>query len=145
MQKTCLLLLFTFFLFSLSAITHSHYDENEIRFVKDKKPLNDQYQSLLRSSGLWQQFQENNPNWFVIFNEQNQLPHRAFGSPIQINSVNDFLINNNFILPNDLRESYSIKNDKYITKKFIQYTSRCKFTYQLIIFEIRNYEFSFYS
>ncbi len=121
MQKTCLLLIFTFFLFSLSAITHSHYDENEIRFVKDKKPLNDQYQSLLRSSSLWQQFQENNPNWFVIFNEQNQLPHRAFGSPIQINSVHDFLINNNFILPNDLRQSYSIKNDKYITKKFIQY------------------------
>lgn len=121
MNKTCLLLLFTFFLFSLSATTHSHYDENEVRFVKDKKPLNDQYQSLLRSSGLWQQFQENNPNWFVIFNEQNQLPHRAFGSPIQINSVNDFLINNNFIIPNDLRESYCIKNDKYITKKFIQY------------------------
>ena len=123
MKKTYLLLILAVLFLNLSATTHSHYDENEIRFVENKKPLDDQYQSYLRQNSLWQQFHVNHPSWYVIFNEQNQLPHRAFGSPIQINNVNEFLIDNNFDIPNDLRELYSSKNDKYITKKFIQYHS----------------------
>ena len=99
---------YLYFLISLSAITHSHHDDNEIRFVKNKQPLDNQYQSYLRKM-VWSQFQSANSNWFVIFNEQNRLPHRAFGSPIQINSINDFLIDYNFIIPNDLRESILYK------------------------------------
>ena len=121
MKKSFLLSLLSIFFISLSATTHSHHDDNEIRFVKNKQPLDNQYQTYLRKNTVWSQFQSANSNWYVIFNEQNRLPHRAFGSPIQINSINDFLIDYNFDLPSDLRELYSNKNDKYTTKKFIQY------------------------
>ena len=121
MKKFFLLSVLSFLFISLSAATHGHYDDNEIRFVENKQPLDKQYQAHLRKNTVWSQFQSVNSNWYVIFNEQNRLPHRAFGSPIQINSINDFLIDNNFNLPNDLRELYSNKNDNYTTKKFIQY------------------------
>ena len=121
MKKSFLLSLLSILFISLSATTHSHHDDNEIRFVKNKQPLDNQYQTYLRKNTVWSQFQSANSNWYVIFNEQNRLPHRAFGSPIQINSINDFLIDYNFDLPSDLRELYSNKNDKYTTKKFIQY------------------------
>ena len=121
MKKSFLLSLLSILFISLSATTHSHHDDNEIRFVKNKQPLDNQYQDYLRKNTVWSQFQSANSNWYVIFNEQNRLPHRAFGSPIQINSINDFLIDNNFDLPSDLRELYSNKNDNYTTKKFIQY------------------------
>tara|TARA_B100002052_G_scaffold89372_1_gene82223 strand:+ start:23253 stop:26048 length:2796 start_codon:yes stop_codon:yes gene_type:complete len=121
MKKSFLLSLLSILFISLSATTHSHHDDNEIRFVKNKQPLDNQYQEYLRKNTVWSQFQSANSNWYVIFNEQNRLPHRAFGSPIQINNINDFLIDNNFNLPSDLRELYSNKNDNYTTKKFIQY------------------------
>ena len=57
----------------------------------------------------------------MIFNERNQLPHRAFGSPIAINDLQAFLSAQNFILPDNLRESSNIRNDKYITKTYTQY------------------------
>mgnify|MGYP001460699278 CR=1 FL=1 len=121
MKKSFLLSLLSILFISLSAATHSHHDDNEIRFVKNKQPYDNQYQAYLRKNTVWSQFQSVNTNWYVIFNEQNRLPHRAFGSPIQISNINDFLIDNNFDLPNDLREFYSLKNDKYTTKKFVQY------------------------
>ena len=63
----------------------------------------------------------NNSDWFVIFNENNQLPHRAFGTPIATNNLFTFLSANNFSLPTDLREEFSIKNDKYINTAYVQY------------------------
>ena len=40
---------------------------------------------------MWQGFMAQHPDWFVIFNESNQMPHRAFGAPIQISDLFSFL------------------------------------------------------
>ena len=121
MKKVIPLLLGSIISFGLFAAKHNHTDENELRYVKDKSELNKQYQEQLRKTKLWHNFNNNNPGWFVIFNERNQLPHRAFGTPIPVNDLQSFLILQDFILPNDLREFSSVKNDKYINKTYVQY------------------------
>ena len=103
------------------ASKHNHIDENEVRYIKENMVLNPQYQELLRNSQLWQNFRTNHSDWFVIFNENNQLPHRAFGAPIAVNDLQSFLSTQNFILPNDLRELSVVKNDKHINKTYVQY------------------------
>ena len=55
------------------------------------------------------------------------LPHRAFGTPVQLSngsSVGEgfkFLSDHNFTLPNDLRLENVKKNDKHINLHFKQY------------------------
>ena len=114
MKKAISILLVSIISIGLFATKHNHNDEYEVRYVKVKPELNKQYQEQLRNSILWQDFRANNPNWFVIFNENNQLPHRAFGEPIYTNDLISFLATNNFSLPNDLRLKSEIKNDKFI-------------------------------
>ena len=121
-MKNLFLTLFSLLItYSSFSTVHNHSDANEIRYVKESMILNPQYQEFLRNGNLWKNFRLSYPNWFVIFNERNQLPHRAFGSPIPINDLQSFLSAQNFVLPNDLRELSSVKNDKYINKTFIQY------------------------
>ena len=103
------------------ACKNNHFDSNEVRYITENMSLNPQYQEFLRNSSLWQDFRSNNSDWFVIFNERNQLPHRAFGSPIPVNDFQSFLSTHNFVLPNDLRELSTVKNDKHINKRYIQY------------------------
>ena len=107
--------------FNLFSATHHHSDEYEVRYIKENMVLNSQYQESLRNAQLWSKFADSNPNWFVIFNERNRLPHRAFGEPIPVNDLQSFLNFNNFILPNDLREVSVVRNDKYINKIYTQY------------------------
>tara|TARA_B100001758_G_C18416520_1_gene620348 strand:- start:5242 stop:8124 length:2883 start_codon:yes stop_codon:yes gene_type:complete len=117
-------LLFFILIFSINLFStthHHHFDEYEVRYVKANMELDKQYQEQLRNGDLWKNFRSNNDGWFVIFNERNQLPHRAFGTPISINNLESFLSLNNFVLPNDLREVSVVKNDKYINKRYIQY------------------------
>lgn len=122
MKKNILSLILLVLVFSSAFATkHNHADENEVRYVKKNVELNPQYQQQLRNTEMWQNFMAENPNWFVIFNENNQMPHRAFGAPIQINDLFSFLATNNFVLPVDLREYSSTKNDKYINKTYVQY------------------------
>ena len=121
MRKSLVLAVITVLSSSSFASKHNHTDKNEVRFIKENTVLNPQYQQQLRNSILWQDFRANNPDWFVIFNENNQLPHRAFGAPISVNNLQSFLSLNNFILPNDLREKTNVRNEKYINKTFIQY------------------------
>ena len=103
---------------SVFATRCNHTDENEVRYIKNSVELNPQYQQQLRNADMWQDFMAQNPDWFVIFNESNQMPHRAFGAPIQISDLFSFLATNNFDLPVDLREQSSTKNDKYINKTY---------------------------
>ena len=121
MRKFLILAVLTVLTSNSFASKHNHTDENEVRFIKENTVLNPQYQQELRNSILWQDFRANNPDWFVIFNENNQLPHRAFGAPISVNNLQSFLSLNNFIMPNDLREKTNVRNEKYINKTFIQY------------------------
>ena len=100
------------------ATKHEHIDENEVRYYK-VNPLDVTIQQQLREGSVWQSFLSDNPNWFVMFDENNKMPHRAFGEPIQLsgssnNEVLSFLSTTNFTLPTDLRVENRSKNDKYI-------------------------------
>ncbi len=120
MNKLLLLILFISS-FNLFSTTHHHSDEHEVRYIKENMMINSHYQESLRNSLLWKGFIDNNPNWFVIFNERNQLPHRAFGEPIPVSNLKLFLALNNFILPNDLRQVSTVRNEKHINKIYNQY------------------------
>ena len=120
MKKVYLLLLSLILLNNLFAQKHNHTDENDVRYHNHKQ-IDKNFQQNLRNSNLWQNFVSNNADWFVIFNEGNQLPHRAFGKPILVNNFQSFLSDNNFNIPSDLRQISSVKNDKYITENFVQY------------------------
>ncbi len=121
-MKNIIVLLFSLIVgLNSFATKHNHFDENEVRYIKDKTPLNPQYQEFLRNNSLWQNFRAVYTDWFVIFNERNQLPHRAFGSPIAVNDIKVFLNSQDFILPNDLRQKAVLENDKYINRIYTQY------------------------
>lgn len=65
-------------------ITNS-YDRTEVRYITNSKRLPDQtYQAELRSRSNWQNFLQQNGTWYVIFNEENARPHRAYGQPVQM-------------------------------------------------------------
>ncbi|MDG2085749.1 MAG: PepSY domain-containing protein [Flavobacteriales bacterium] len=120
MKKVYLLLLSLILLNNLFAQKHNHTDENDVRYHNHNQ-IDKNFQQNLRNSDLWQNFVSNNADWFVIFNEGNQLPHRAFGKPILVNNFQSFLSDNNFNIPSDLRQITSVKNDKYITENFVQH------------------------
>lgn len=64
------------------------HDKNEIRFITDNKRMPDtELQNELRNRANWQNFVQQNGTWYVIFNEENSRPHRAFGKPIPVFGV----------------------------------------------------------
>ena len=98
MRKNILSLSLLILVFSsVFAAKHNHTDGNEVRYVKKSVELNPQYQQQLRNAEMWKNFMHQNPDWFVIFNENNQMPHRAFGAPIQINDLFSFLVLQTFM------------------------------------------------
>ena len=127
---TIILSFIIFFSNPISATKHTHDDPNEIRYVKEEIRLNDKLQSSLRSQNAWQNFLIENPNWFTYFNEYNYKPHRAFGSPIKLNSSGstkdkiDFFISNSlseFNLPENLFLDNKNSNSKF---KHFNYSQR---------------------
>ncbi len=63
-------------------------DRNDVRFVKNGKRLPDVgYQEELRNKANWQSFLQANGTWYVVFNEENQRPHPAFGTPIPVSGT----------------------------------------------------------
>jgi Zn-dependent metalloprotease len=63
----------------------SNANKNDVRFIKNTKRMPDvAYQQALRESAEWQNFVTANGTWYVIYNEENAKPHRAFGTPIPI-------------------------------------------------------------
>ena len=125
MKSKILFIILTICSSFLYATKHSHIDKNEIRYY-NTTILDLTLQQQLREGSDWQTFLTYNPNWFVIFDENNKLPHRAFGEPIQLNGssnsdVLNFLSSKSFTLPTDLRFVNSSKNDKYINYHFNQF------------------------
>jgi len=125
MKSKVLFIIFAISTSFLFANKHNHTDKNEIRYFK-ASALDVNKQQQLRQESLWQLFLSNNPSWFVIFDENNQLPHKAFGEPIQLNGssntdVLNFLSTTSFTLPADLRSVNNIRNDKYINFDFNQF------------------------
>ncbi|MFL5762984.1 MAG: T9SS type A sorting domain-containing protein [Bacteroidia bacterium] len=63
----------------------SNANKNDVRFIKDPKRKPDvAFQQSLRQGAEWQNFMSANGTWYVIFNEENAKPHRAFGKPIAV-------------------------------------------------------------
>ncbi len=61
----------------------SNANKNDVRFITNPKRLPDvAFQQALRESAEWQNFVAANGQWYVIFNEENAKPHRAFGKAI---------------------------------------------------------------
>ena len=100
MKSKILFIILTISTSFLYATKHNHTDENEIRYF-NASPLDVTIQQHLREGELWQAFLFDNPNWFVMFDENNKLPHKAFGEPIQLSGssntdVLNFLSNTSF-------------------------------------------------
>jgi len=52
-------------------------------YVKNNKRMPDlAYQTKLRQKPAWQNFLQKHSTWHVEFNEENAMPHRAYGKPI---------------------------------------------------------------
>jgi Zn-dependent metalloprotease len=85
-MKYTFYLLFSFFSLSLYANGDPQYyrDPLEIRLINGTKQYDLVYQQLLREQTNWQQFLANHGTWYVHFNEENALPHRAYGQPIPV-------------------------------------------------------------
>lgn len=66
----------------------SSHDKNEVRFIKKLKQPDEAYQAQLRNKANWQNFVEENGTWYVVFNEENAKPHKAFGKPIAVSGAN---------------------------------------------------------
>ena len=125
MKSKFLFIILTISTSFLYATHHNHIDKNEIRYA-NASVLDVTLQQQLREGSVWQAFLSDHPNWFVMFDENNQLPHKAFGEPIQLNGssnvdVLNFLSNTSFTLPADLRFVNSTRNDKYINFDFNQF------------------------
>lgn len=68
-----------------SGHVHGYDDPLKVTFIKNPHKSHDlAYQQQLRNNTAWNEFFARNGNWSVLFNEENQMPHKAFGSPIQM-------------------------------------------------------------
>lgn len=130
-----LLTLIAIMSFSYAALSrgdiHHNFDPKLKRFMDDSKRLPDQqYQQSLREQQSWQQFNQQNGNWWVQFNETNEKPHRAFGTPIPLQLSSSpaaaglYFLNN--YLSNYLPSSVQLEflsapvSKKYVQTNFIQ-------------------------
>ena len=130
MKRNILSLILLLFFSSTFATKHNHTDENEIRYYK-ANPLDVTVQQQLREGSAWQSFLDEHPNWFVIFNENNKMPHRAFGEPITLtgsstSEVLSFISSTSFIVPTDLRLASTIRNEKHINMNLTQFYNNLK-------------------
>ena len=116
MKKQLLLLFISSFIFFNLFSSDSRTDEFEIRYIKESIHINTDLQHQLRNNVEWQLFLDIHPNWYVYFNENNSLPHRAFGEGFFVSSISDFVANDltMFDVPfSDLNLISETKNEKY--------------------------------
>ncbi|MEO5673632.1 MAG: T9SS type A sorting domain-containing protein [Chitinophagales bacterium] len=55
----------------------------------NKEQTNHAKQQQLRIASPWKQFSEKNPGWKVMFDERSAMPHRSYGTGIQITASGD--------------------------------------------------------
>lgn len=100
----------------------------EKTFVTNNKWMPDKtYQAELRNQPSWKSFLSRNGKWWVIFNEENQKPHRAYGQPVSTSGstiedrARNFIANElvDFHIPvTDLQLQGISENDK---QKFVNF------------------------
>lgn len=115
--------------FATGNLLTSH-DKGNVTFIKNTKRLPDAgWQAELRHRPAWQNFLQTHGTWYVQFNEDSHLPHRAFGKPIPTVGVDPesralFFANNflsEFDLPvNELHLQTINSNSKHINVIFHQ-------------------------
>jgi Zn-dependent metalloprotease len=128
--------IFTLLFLALTTLSYAGNDPEtntdplEVAFYNSAlMELDNHYQQYLRELGPWQNFLSENGTWYVHYNEQNQLPHRAYGQPIStfgstaqeqaVNFINDKL--GMFNIPaEDLSFSSSPAGKKYQYVNFTQ-------------------------
>jgi hypothetical protein len=73
---------------------HGTIDPHEVRFMQSK-PYSAHVQQTLRELPAWKNFVQSHGTWYVHFNETSALPHRAYGSPLEIpgNTVQEKSLN----------------------------------------------------
>jgi len=100
-----LLFLCITFVNSNAADIHHDYDPLLKQFIKDnKRTPNESLQTQLRGELTWQNFKIHNGDWWVQFNETNRKPHRAFGTPIALNTNNSPQAAANYFITNYLQD-----------------------------------------
>lgn len=76
----------------------SNANKNDVRYITNPKRLSDvAYQQELRERSSWKNFVATNGTWYVVFNEENSKPHRAFGKPITVFGMTPEMKAMNFI------------------------------------------------
>ena len=101
------------------------------RFIANNKSKpDDAVQQRLRSTVEWKSFKQQHGDWWVQFNESNQKPHRAFGTPIQLPSLSPEAAANYFLnsyagawIPSNVQLVSAGKfteTEKYYQPNFIQ-------------------------
>jgi Secretion system C-terminal sorting domain len=78
----CVVAFCSHFAFSQNTL-YGTIDPNEVR-LPEAKPYNQHTQQVLREQSAWKSFVQNHGNWYVHFNEQTGMPHRAYGAPIPV-------------------------------------------------------------
>lgn len=107
-----------------------NHKSGNVTFIKDRQRTPDiQYQHQLRHAATWQNFMQAHGTWYVQFNEENALPHRAFGKPIPttggsfearaMNFINSELSDYN-IPATSLRLRTINENSKHVNAIFLQ-------------------------
>lgn len=132
MKKTSILFLALINASVLIAGGDVHYSHNRLvekTYLDNKRVPDETYQAELREQYSWKKFLQDHGTWYVWFNEENQKPHRAYGSPIQV-TANDpanaaiSFINQHlglFNIPvNELELKGVYSTDKYHNVNFIQ-------------------------
>ena len=129
MKNILSLFLFIIITTNVFATKCDHHDDYEVRYITENMQLNNQVQENLRNQVPWQEFLSNHPNWFTYFNEYNYKPHRAFGSPINLNQgssleekFENFILSDLsvFNIPSNIILNRKSENDKYINLDYKQ-------------------------
>ena len=81
--KKWIIALFAASLFGYSNADELHHDASVTFYARGSKPT-PKIQREISETAEWKNFQMNHGNWWASFNEDNRLPHRAFGRGIRV-------------------------------------------------------------
>ncbi len=97
MKKT-ILLSFLSALTMMAVAQHDEFTQYDVRYITNNQILlNPDLQSAMRNSAAWQSFKSDHPDWWVSFNEQTGMPHRAAGTPVNTSAATPEQAAMNFI------------------------------------------------
>lgn len=86
-------------------------DPNEVRLSFPEQENHDPIlQQELREAGAWKFFAKNHERWFALMSPEHQLPHRAFGQPLEIPGA-DPLAKAEWFVENELR-AFGVRADQ---------------------------------